>query len=91
MPSLSANDSQWLVDRIVQATGGVKPCPECGNAEASVSDEVGFLPQIHFQTDGENKIEMGNGTGLAIVSCTNCGLTKLFNVGLLGFKPGIGG
>lgn len=90
MANLSKKDADWLVNQITQKTGGVKACLECGQGGFTLSEELAFVPQIHLKPEGNN-IEIGTGSAFALVSCNNCGFSKLYNAGLLGFAPGIGG
>jgi predicted nucleic-acid-binding Zn-ribbon protein len=92
MAHLSKSDAQAILTELGKR--GVKlaasPCPECAHPNWSVEDEIHLAPIIEINSPGTNhSIKADAGSGYLNVGCSNCGYTKSFNVGTIGYThPG---
>ena len=91
MPHLSPADKAWLLSKLRQRKVDIyRPCPECDNDSWNSPDELHVILAIEILDPGSrDNVRLDSGRPLLPVQCTNCGFTRLFDVRMLGYSPGV--
>lgn len=76
--SLTQDERTRIVNRLNELEIGGAPCPQCGHGEWGLMNGVFVIPLRTMPDSGQI-------TPLAGTVCPRCGLTRLFNLLVLGF------
>ena len=88
MPHLAAEDRNWILARLIER--GVRlagqTCSECKKTDWSLISDLFLAPRIELAAQGRTYTVRGDtGRAFVFVECQNCGFTKAFDVGQLGY------
>lgn len=88
MSYLPAKDRNWIMARLIERGGSIaaKKCGECGQSHWSMIDELHVMPIVEVKPKGQRHvIRDDTARAFLLMECQNCGFTKFYDVGQLGY------